>query len=138
MNTLIPRINCKWNDVIHFSCIDPKIVASEIKKIKPDLKLSRAKYFRIHTDQVSKYRAVIFTNNPQNKDDTFQILGNEVMDLTKESYKELTSVPDHTLEYWIKAKKNNQPLLWFAFMPHIFINETVDTTEFEVVELTLD
>jgi len=42
MNTMIPKLNCKWNDGIHFSCIDPKIVASEIKKIKPDLKLRRA------------------------------------------------------------------------------------------------
>ena len=139
MNTMIPKLNCKWNDVIHFSCIDPKIVAREIKKIKPDLKLSRAKYFKTHVDQISdKYRAMIFSNNPQNKNDRFHIFEIEMTDLTKETYKELVTVPDHTIEYWIRANKLNQPLLWFAFMPHIFINEAVDTKEFEVVELTLE
>jgi hypothetical protein len=136
MNTMIPKLNCKWNDVIHFSCIDPKIVAREIKKIKPDLKLRRAKYFKIHIDQISeKYRAMIFSNYPKEKNNTFHILENEMTDLTKEAYKELIAVPEHTIEYWVRAHENNQPLLWFAFMPHIFINETVETSGFEVVEL---
>ncbi len=139
MDTLIPKLNCRWNDVIHFSCIDPMIVAREIKKINPDLKLRRAQYFKIHIDQLSaKYRPVIFTNNPQKKNDHFAILDSEIIELTKSTYKELVAVPDHTVEYWIRAKKNNQPLLWFAFMPHIFINESVETSEFKVAELTLD
>jgi hypothetical protein len=58
-----------------------------------------------------------------------------VIDLSKETYKELTAVPDYTIEYWIKAHEKSQPLLWFAFMPHIFINEAVDTTGFEVIDL---
>ena len=136
MDTRIPKLNCKWNDVIHFSCIDPKIVACEIKKIMPDLKLRRAKYFKIHIDQIlTHHRPVIFINNPKNKNDIFHILNSEVMDLSKETYKELTAVPEYTIEYWIKAHEKNQPLLWFAFMPHIFINEAVDATEFEVIDL---
>ncbi len=138
MKTMIPKLNCKWNDVIHFSCIDPMIVAREIKRINPDLILRRSQYFKIHIDQLSRYRPVIFTNNPKNKDDSFSILENEIIEFTKNTYKELVAVPDHTIEYWIRAKKNNQPLLWFAFMPHIFINGSVETSKFEVAELSLD
>lgn len=136
MNTIIPNLNCKWNDVIHFSCIDPRIVANEIKKIKPAIQFRRAKYFKIHIDQITnKYRAVIFINNPEYKNDTFQISKNEVIDLSRETYKEFSLVPQCTIDYWVKANQNDQPLLWFAFMPHIFVNEAVDTSEFEVVEL---
>jgi len=139
MDTLIPTMNCKWNDVIHFSSIDPKIIAREIRNIKPDLKLRRSRYFKIHIDQIiNKYRAVIFKNNPKDENTTIHIFDEEVTDLTKENYRELTCVPEYTIEYWIKANKSNQPLLWFAFMPHIFIKESVETREFEIVELALD
>lgn len=135
MNTIIPKIQSRWNDVIHFSCIDPKIVAFEIKKIKPDTHFRRTSYFKIHISQILNYRPVIFSNNFKDTKSTFDISDDVVTNLTMEHYRELTAVPEHTLAYWERVNKKNMPLLWFAYMPHVFIKDAVDTVEFEIVEL---
>jgi hypothetical protein len=97
MNTIIPKIQSKWNDVIHFSCIDPKIVALEIMKIKPDTQFRRARYFKIHISQILIYLPVIFSNNFNDTKNTFEISDDEVTELTMQHYRELTAVPEHTL-----------------------------------------
>ncbi len=38
MLEIIPKLNCKWNDVVQFSALNPQIIVQELKKIHPELK----------------------------------------------------------------------------------------------------
>lgn len=116
----VPFLNCKWNDVVHFSSLNPSIIAKEILKINPDQKFKRLQYFKVHIDQIIKNKAVVFNSEVSTPINTYQ---------------ELTSIPKATIDYWDQAKTNNRPLLWFMHIPHVLVLGEVETKDFEVFDL---
>ena len=137
MKEQIPLLNCKWNDVVQFSALDPQKIVNELKKHQPDLKLFRVEYYKIHIDQiVGKYDSVIFDRKlPRAKND-FTIDTSEVKKIDL-SYNEITSVPEATINCWKKAKEEGDKFLWFPFIPHILVKGPIDTSDFEVCTLSL-
>ena len=41
MDEIIPILDCKWNDVVQFSALDPQIIVDKLKTIQTDLKIFR-------------------------------------------------------------------------------------------------
>lgn len=134
---MIPILNCKWNDVVQFSALNPQIILDEIKKYQPDLKLWRPQCFKVHKDQIiGKYPAVLFNSDVNKQKGNYKITEKEIS-LFDEDYRELTEVPQKTLECWQDALETNGKLLWFPFITHILIHGIIDTTDFEVIKLTI-
>ena len=131
-NQNIPILDCLWNDVVQFSALDPQIIVNSLKKIQPDLKLSREKYFKISIDEVEGvYDGVIFDRKKDSKR-SYKISNDEVQILNKVNYTELTEVPIETTQFWENAIKNNTPVLWFPYITHIFLKSKIDTSNFEI------
>jgi len=138
MNEIIPRLSCKWNDVVQFSALDPQKIVDELKVLDPNFKLFRMKYFKIPVDEVEgKYPGVIFNRSINREKGNFQMDESEVSDLNSENYQELFEVPDLTKNFWKRAIEEGGKLLWFPYIPHILINSRVDTSDFDVLELTV-
>ncbi len=137
MKEVIPILNCKWNDVVQFSALDPQIIAKELRKYNPTLKIIRPYYFKVHVSQIaSKYEAVLFDRKKRKKGD-FTIRDDEVSPLTEQNYKELHEVPQDTIHYWMEVQKNGGPFLWFPFIPHILIKGIIEVSDFEVCEINI-
>jgi len=137
MEEVIPTLNCKWNDVVQFSALDPQVIVDELKKINTDLKAIRPYYFKIHIrDIISKYDAVIFDRKKREKGD-FTIQEHEVSLLNEENYKELFDVPTETIHFWNDVKRNGGKYLWFPFITHILVKGIIDTTDFDICELKI-
>ena len=137
MNEVIPLLNCKWNDVVQFSALDPQVIVDELKRLEPDLKLLRTQYYKVHIDQIINiYDSVIFDRKVPRMKNDFTIDDSEVFTLDR-NYKELHSVPLATINCWEKAKKEGGKLLWFPFIPHILVKGRIDTSDFEVCNLTI-
>jgi hypothetical protein len=61
LNVQVPILNCRWNDVIHFSAIDLNLNAKEILRINPGQKFNRAQHFKIYENQINRnYSAVVY------------------------------------------------------------------------------
>lgn len=136
MDATVPILDCKWNDVIHFSSLDPSVILKELIKIDPDLELKRRNYYRVHVDEVKAMNAVVFSPNGS-RSDGFSIREEEVCPLSRETYQELKKVPLETIEYWKKAKSSNNKLLWFAHVPHVLIKGEFEVKDLEVLPLNL-
>lgn len=138
MDVVIPKLNCKWNDVVQFSSLDPQIIALKLKEFRPELKITKAEYFKIPIEEIiPKHEAVIFTRNPNQMKGDLSIFDNDIQILTDESYNELSEVPELTINYWMNVKKNGGPYLWFPYVPHIFVKGIVDTKRFETCSFTI-
>lgn len=132
MNGVIPKLDCKWNDVVQFSALNPQIIVDHLRIIDKDFKLTRAEYFRIHVDKIiGNYDAVVFDRVKKQEKRRFMIEESEVFSLDH-SYKELTSIPKETMSFWDNVVEKGGKFLWFAFIPHILIKGRVDASEFEV------
>lgn len=135
MQEIIPLLDCKWNDVVQFSALDPQQIVNHLRDIQNDLKLYRTEYFKIHVEQIiGKYDSVIFDRSKKQKKGDFKIKENEVSYLNS-SYQEISNVPPETIKYWNKVKKEGGKFLWFAFIPHIFVKGKIDTRGFEICNL---
>ena len=78
LDVRIPLLDCKWNDVVHFSSIDTTLIAKEILHINPDQKFRRAQYFKIHINQIAnKYKVAIF-DRPNRGNAGFQVEDSEM------------------------------------------------------------
>lgn len=137
MEVIIPKLNCKWNDVVQFSSLDPQLIALTLKEFIPNLKLVNTEYYKIPIlDIVQNYEAVIFSKSHNKKAGDFVIKDDEIQLLSYEAYNELFHVPDQTLKYWEDVKKNNGQYLWFNYIPHVFVKGVLNTEKFEICTLT--
>lgn len=135
MEGMIPKLDCKWNDVVQFSALNPQQIVNHLREIEVGFKLVRNEYFKVHIDQIiGKYESVIFDRKKKQKKGDFSINENEVVLLDK-SYKELQNLPKETLNFWNKVSREGGKYLWFAFIPHILVKGEIDTSEFEVCTL---
>ena len=135
MEGVIPKLDCKWNDVVQFSALDPQQIVNHLREIEKDFKLVRTEYFKVHVDQIlGKYNAVVFDRNKKQKKGDFSINDNEVI-LLDSSYQELDKVPQETLEFWNEVSRDGGKYLWLAFIPHILVKGEIDTSGFEICTL---
>ena len=131
----LPFLNCKWNDVVQFSALDPRVIVDELRKYQTDLVLSRRSFYKISVDQiVNKYEAIIFDRDPtRGKGSSFEVLPHEVKLFNHENYTEQTEVPIKTIECWKRAKEEGGKFLFFPFVTHIMVKGKIDTGEFDLV-----
>ena len=137
MEEVIPILDCKWNDVVQFSALDPQLIVNELKKHEPELKLIRKEYYKIHVNEIiGKYDAVVFERKTPRIKKDFTIEDSE-LDVLDAKYKEIRSVPEATINCWKKAKREGDKLLWFPFIPHILVKGRIETSDFELCRLSL-
>lgn len=135
MDAIIPKLDCKWNDVVQFSALDPQLIVNELREIQDDFKLNRCDYYKVSVDQIlSNYQAVCYDRNTSRRKGTFDIIESEVKELDKD-YVELQSVPVETKKYWKKVKNEGGKYLWFPFITHILVKGIIDTKGFEICTL---
>lgn len=136
MRAMIPKLQCKWNDVVQFSALDPRVILKAIKPFDTELKILRREYFKVHIEQVlSKHEIAIFNRMEKPKKGDFTINEEEVVLMNHANYAELKTIPAETIQYWKWAKMNNEKLLWFPGITHILIKGIVNTESFETCVL---
>ncbi|EQC51699.1 hypothetical protein M901_0294 [Bacteriovorax sp. DB6_IX] len=134
MKEIIPRLNCLWNDVVQFSALDPKIILEALAKYQPDISLKR-QYYKVPIDKIlGKYEAVIYDRTEPRIKGDYAIADDEVS-LLSHHYQEIHHVPEQTELFWQKALESKKPLLWFPFVPHIFVKGEIETSDFELCDL---
>ena len=133
----IPRLNCKWNDVVQCSALSPQIIVNCLKKYDSNLRFNRFEYYKIPTEYIEVHHEAVLFDRKKRKKGNFEIFESEVKDFSKFSYKELNEVPVETIEFWNKLDPEKEKYLWFAFIPHVLIKGKVDVKEFEIETLKL-
>ena len=137
MEEIIPILNCKWNDVVQFSALNPQVIVDKLKTFQDDFQLFRTEYFKIHVSQiVDVYDSVVFKSSPNKVKGNYKIEDKEIENLSR-SYKELSVVPNETIDYWHDIKREGGKYLWFPFVTHIFVKGVIETKDFEVCELKI-
>lgn len=137
MEERIPLLNCKWNDVVQFSALDPQLIVKELKELQPGLKLLRPFYFKAHISDVLKQADAVLYNKKERSSKGFAIQESEIFPLAKNTYREAKGVPAWTRDYWKKAIDENRKILWFPFVPHVFVKGTLDVSDFEICQLKI-
>lgn len=117
--TVLPKLDCLWNDVLHCSPIHPRRLyeawrAQGIKSV-PD-----KGFFRIPINRVSHHRVAIMR-------------GRDVEWLDAVDYKEITTVTAETLKWYGKMARQGRFGGHFVGVPHVLVEGAIDIEGVEVV-----
>jgi hypothetical protein len=134
MEEVIPLLNCRWNDVVQFSAINPQILIDKLKTIVPGYKPRRTHFFKVPITAIcSKYPAVVFSPKEKRLMNDYKIKHHEVRLLSANDYSEQFIIPELNIEFWFDAYQNDRPLLLFPYVDHIMVKGEIDVSPFEIL-----
>ena len=113
----IPILNCNWDDVVFFSCLNPEIIflALELFGLFDNREI---KYFKFPITSL-KNKEICYYNENYDGKEAFK-------NVDFSSYKELKSLPYDTAKYFLDCIKENKDPLIFSSVPHILLKGNLD------------
>lgn len=123
----IERLDCLWNDVIHFSALNPKFIFEEIRKLGRDFKYS---YFEIPAELLEPEKTVVYVYSPREKGTPppeSDYIAYEANDIEKYAY-----LPEATIKYYKETIEAGGNPMGFHLIPHILYKGMIDTSGLEI------
>lgn len=124
----IPILNCLWNDVLHFTPVNPKKIINELAKLGIRKSFS---WYKIDASKLDKNKSVIYLykfkkGNPMSLDN-FKEYDHKKMS-------RLDKIPKRALDYYKQCVKEGKSPLLFHFIPHILLKDSLDITNVEIIK----
>ena len=128
LTTEVPPLHCLWNDVLHFTAVEPSTLKANLAKA--NIELPSVAWFKVPISLIQGEKSIAFTYR-RDIDVVPNFKEYEPFDAMRmEIYR---TVPDETIEYYkLKKAEDVRPLL-FHLVPHILYKGTVETKGLEVV-----
>lgn len=130
LETIIPTLNCLWNDVIYLSPLHPHHQYAAYKKIGFTMK--SIKFYKIPVEMLFEKKVTVFKYLDYPDNDPIHDSLESYCDLPAH-YQELKEVPAATLDYY-KSIYNPEnptstpPLAWYL-IPHVMLQDTIDVSD---------
>ncbi|UPM56105.1 group-specific protein [Gottfriedia acidiceleris] len=134
----IPKLDCLWNDVIHFLPIHPHLVYDTLRtvgvKVKADLM-----FYKIPTKNLVNNMNVIYLYRKEKYlGPSSKINSEDVHFIDIEEYEEITELSIDTRNYYEGENKKGNKFGMFPFIPHILSLGEVSVLEAEVINWRLN
>ena len=136
MEQKIPVLNCLWNDVLHCSPIDHRIIYKAL--IRAGHKVGNKEYFKIPIDLLKGIKFVKYKFEKEFFDrekKAYVLTIEDIEPLTIGSYRELNELPNKAIEWYKQCAESGKgvPLL-FRYTPHIFVKGNIPIKDVEVCD----
>jgi len=120
----IPKLGCLWNDVVHFSPVNPRMVFDTWLSL--GVALSGVEWFAIPIENLPEGKTAIYHYRPENfSTDRSEELEDEYSLLSLDDYEELTELRRETIEFYRDWIAQGRKGAFFAFVPHILAQAPV-------------
>jgi len=129
MKQFIPTLECLWNDVLHFSPIDPV----ELKKalVAAGRDPEEMKFYQVDPDLLDPEKTTICLFRREFKNDRMNPKNFTDYDTSK--INEHSKLPDDVKEYYAKMYGQGKKALLFLGIPHILHKGPVDISDLPVI-----
>ncbi|TFB12811.1 group-specific protein [Filobacillus milosensis] len=120
----IPKLDCLWNDVVHFLPLHPYHVFNELDNLGIEVKKD-LHFFKIPAYKLNKKSSALYHYRPENWNGPGQHIYDEEISIIEhiEDFKELTSIPKETVNYYKEENQKGNKFGLFHFIPHLLIKE---------------
>ena len=128
LTTEVPPLQCLWNDVLHFTAVEPQILKSNLAKA--GIELPSTTWFKVPVSLIQGDKSIAFTYRrdadviPNFKE--YEKFDPARMDIYR-------TVPKETIEYYKQKKAEDVRPLLFHLVPHILYKGFIDTAGLETV-----
>lgn len=129
----IPKIDCLWNDVLHFSSISPQIIFSRLRDLEFG-SFANIKWFEIPIDTVKNLPVVIYYA-PQVPRDNFLLTVDDIRTFDANVWQEPRILTTETEQYFLNCKNEGKSPLAFQFVPHVLVKGRVSIKDLPEISL---
>jgi len=129
----IPKLDCLWNDVIHFLPLHPYYVYRTLSNLGIKTK-EDVSFFKIPIELLAHNKNAIYLYSKEKyKSPSASIVNEEIEFLNINAYQELKDIPTDTLNYYKKENEKGNKFGLFPFIPHILSLGEVEVKGIEIV-----
>lgn len=129
----IPKLDCLWNDVLHFLPLHPHHVYKALTSLGIKVKAEQ-QYFRIPIEKVKENKNAIYLYSKENyRGPAETIIETEIEILNVEEYRTLKDIPSDTVEYYRIEKEKGNRFGLFSHIPHLLSHGEVDINDVEII-----
>jgi hypothetical protein len=129
MEQFIPTLECLWNDVLHFSAINP----AELKQslVEAGMNPIEMKFYQIDPDLLNPKQTTIFLYQEKTSEDKMNLENFEEYD--PEELEKHSTLSQATKDYYKKEYGKGEKPLLFVGVPHILHKGSIDISELQII-----
>lgn len=129
----VPKLDCLWNDVVHFLPLNPNHVYQSLKSLGINIKTD-LKFYKIPVDNLMENKNAIYLYRKEYyKGPAAPINNLDIKLLDTKNYKELSKIPKDTVSYYQEENSKGNKFGMFPFVPHILSYGEVKISNAEII-----
>lgn len=129
----VPKLNCLWNDVLHFLPLHPYHVYNALKSLGINAK-TNLPFYKIPIERLRHNQNALYLYAKEHYSGPAADLREEEIRLVSiEDYQEMTQIPSDTVEYFSLEKDTGKPFGMFHFIPHLLSLGQVDIEGVDII-----
>ncbi|PWW26644.1 hypothetical protein DFO73_110218 [Cytobacillus oceanisediminis] len=129
----IPKLNCLWNDVLHFLPLHPNHVYKAIQDLGIRTN-DNLEFFKIPIERLANNKNAFYLYSKNKyKGPAGAIEPDEIELLNITAYEEIKKLPIHTIEYYKQEHQKGNKFGLFPFIPHVLSLGDVEIKETEII-----
>lgn len=129
----ILKLNCLWNDVVHFLPLNPNYVYEALTTVGIKV-ASNLRFYKIPIENLVDNKNAIYLYRKENyKGPAAPMNSQEVKLLDTRDYQELTSIPKDTVDYYMEEHSKGNKFGIFPFIPHVLSYGEVSIANAEII-----
>ncbi|WP_236560916.1 group-specific protein [Pontibacillus sp. HMF3514] len=129
----IPKLDCLWNDVIHFLPLHPNHVYEALKTFEVNTRTDLL-FYKVPIENLSNNQNVIYqTDKASYQGPDKDIPNKHIHIIDTQQYEGLTSIPQDTMDYYKEEIRKGNKFGMFQFIPHLFSDGEVDISNAKVI-----
>ena len=128
----IPMLDCLWNDVLHFSAVNPKEVKQALIEAgrSPDFTMS---YYQVVPKLIESKNSIVYLYAHADSKD--KLNEKNFITYNPDEMTKFSSMPQATKDYYKEMiGKGERPLLYHK-IPHILYKDTLDITNMPIISV---
>lgn len=129
MQQFIPTLECAWNDVLHFSVINPKELKEAL--VESGMKPKEMKFYQIDPSLLDPKNTTIYIFKYKEKGDKMN--PENFIDYDPDYLDEHTILPETTKNYYKEIFKKGEKPLVFMGVSHILYKGSIDISNLPVI-----
>lgn len=128
----IPALDCLWNDVLHFSAVDPKEIKQSLIEAGRSADFSM-RFYQIDPNLIDPKNTTVYLFTRD--DDKDNMDKDEFVPYNPNEAARFSIMPQATKDYYRTAiAKGERPLLYYR-IPHILYKGTLETTDLSIISV---
>ena len=131
MDEIICPLNCLWNDVLHFSTIDPCLIFAELDRLGL-MQTQEWKVFKVSASLLDVRETTIYSPfYPE--EGAFKVRPEDFCPFEPSKYQEMRELNSASKRYFKEVKEQAGRALLFKYIPHVLFRGELNIQGLEMV-----